>query len=899
MPITWQNIQAPNFDTAGKFLENAGTHAKGAVTGASTFVNDIEERQKTAFTDQLSLLQRDKDFDGARALLDAEGNKAPGQYTELLGGIDDSSRAYGREQFAGALQREDLTAASRILGDNEFKNEHELDQQYKVAKQTIGTKKGVGSLMEKREGFEEGVGQIAVMGQQVDEQLQGEIRGEDGNMRRLRITDFGDPVLVEEAMKSATSNDKILMRQLQKQTNQFKKDSGNQSDFTKMQRDLQKQYEADNHDPLTAFNMAKEAVTQFSGTVAGNPAELERLTAQQEASKVRYKSNDLVQNGIAEIGFTEAWKGLSEEAKKAVTDGGMDEDKMARVLATGKVKVRVKGKTEAQEISLSTGKLDYLLTSGKMNWKVIRDNLFFEADSDDWAEELASEGGFDPREEAEYQVYLQEKEGFNDEINRLKDPAGYTLNKFDFGTLNFGDALPADSSNNTTNNNNTGANNNTLSDANLINSLPAEGELSRDNITALAGLPNTKNASGNRSKNKTEQATAGIKVSANKLLKALDAQEEARQGMQEGRYDERTGKELIRKAQAEEQEMRTKIDELRSTTSAGNPTSSGETLSSEPSQTFPTTTTAPAEVIPTRDRDADILSALAGGAPSQEQYTPPPIPANDANTQPPVDPLAAAAAAQQRDQDSQDAVSIIEGPASLEQYTPPPLPPEEQQEVDALNQAAANVNAPAPNTEVNNTPFTAEDSPYKLSSNLTSKPTAKPLNKIETTAALAQSGIDPSNLPAVGQNFVSSMIQPAQQAAARIGIDPKIVLAVANLESEYGSRTPKDSNNVFGIKNWWGHNGGGVDAKTKEEINNKMTTQTGTFASYGSVEESFNGFADFILKNRGYRPALEVKDDPEEFIRRMGKRYATDSKWPGKVIEHYRQMKAQELAANS
>ena len=94
------------------------------------------------------------------------------------------------------------------------------------------------------------------------------------------------------------------------------------------------------------------------------------------------------------------------------------------------------------------------------------------------------------------------------------------------------------------------------------------------------------------------------------------------------------------------------------------------------------------------------------------------------------------------------------------------------------------------------------------------------------------------------QEFVNKYWAHAQEAGRQTGVDPRIILAQAAIESGWGEHAP--GNNMFGIK------GDGQSLPTREFVNGQWVTQQANFRSYNSPEESFRGYADFIKNNPRY-----------------------------------------------
>ena len=127
--------------------------------------------------------------------------------------------------------------------------------------------------------------------------------------------------------------------------------------------------------------------------------------------------------------------------------------------------------------------------------------------------------------------------------------------------------------------------------------------------------------------------------------------------------------------------------------------------------------------------------------------------------------------------------------------------------------------------------------------------------------------------------FFSSLLPYAVQASQRTGVDPRIILAQAALESGYGKHAP--GNNLFGIKSHG--QAGGQSLATTEVVNGRPVRVTDSFRSYASPGESVAGYADFINSNPRYKP-LRTAQGLDAQLQALGQSgYATDPNYAQKV----------------
>ena len=144
--------------------------------------------------------------------------------------------------------------------------------------------------------------------------------------------------------------------------------------------------------------------------------------------------------------------------------------------------------------------------------------------------------------------------------------------------------------------------------------------------------------------------------------------------------------------------------------------------------------------------------------------------------------------------------------------------------------------------------------------------------------------------------FVNTMLPMAQEAAARIGIDPRYLVAQAALETGWGKSVMRaqdgtSSHNLFGIKassNWKGDS---ARAITSEFRNGQMVKETAEFRSYASYKDSFHDLVTLLQSNNRYQDVLKSADNPEQFVRELQKAgYATDPNYATKISQIAKQM---------
>lgn len=142
-------------------------------------------------------------------------------------------------------------------------------------------------------------------------------------------------------------------------------------------------------------------------------------------------------------------------------------------------------------------------------------------------------------------------------------------------------------------------------------------------------------------------------------------------------------------------------------------------------------------------------------------------------------------------------------------------------------------------------------------------------------------------------DFVKSIWPLAKQAASLIGLDPKILMAQAALETGWGKFITKDangvsSNNLFNIKTGTNNGFDSVEVKTTEYLADTPIKMNASFRKYPSVEHSFNDYISLIKESERYQSALASAKNPEIYVNELHKAgYATDPAYSAKILSIY------------
>jgi flagellar protein FlgJ len=167
---------------------------------------------------------------------------------------------------------------------------------------------------------------------------------------------------------------------------------------------------------------------------------------------------------------------------------------------------------------------------------------------------------------------------------------------------------------------------------------------------------------------------------------------------------------------------------------------------------------------------------------------------------------------------------------------------------------------------------------------------SRPLNGMTEIPLKADTG---QPIPAA-EDFIRQLLPHAKQAAKELGIDPKVMLAQAALETGWGRSLIKHSNgntsfNLFNIKadkSWSGKQAQVPTLEFDQGIAKKVNSG---FRSYGSFQESFADYVNFIKTNPRYGDALKQVANSERYLQELQQAgYATDPNYANKIMSIYR-----------
>jgi flagellar protein FlgJ len=203
-----------------------------------------------------------------------------------------------------------------------------------------------------------------------------------------------------------------------------------------------------------------------------------------------------------------------------------------------------------------------------------------------------------------------------------------------------------------------------------------------------------------------------------------------------------------------------------------------------------------------------------------------------------------------------------------------------------LSKSGEGVQPPVINTPVDSAGSDVSESIIPSIQSSFSAPLTSELPKISM-----KSSEEPQVLSSIDE-FVQSIWPYARQAASVLGLDPKILVAQAALETGWGKFVSKDASgessyNLFNIKST-DKAEPKVDVKTTEYIANTPIHTTASFKKYPSVLHSFNDYIALLQGNSRYETALANTQDPTRFVTEMHRAgYATDPKYASKILAIY------------
>lgn len=141
------------------------------------------------------------------------------------------------------------------------------------------------------------------------------------------------------------------------------------------------------------------------------------------------------------------------------------------------------------------------------------------------------------------------------------------------------------------------------------------------------------------------------------------------------------------------------------------------------------------------------------------------------------------------------------------------------------------------------------------------------------------------------EQFVSALKPLAEKAARELGVEPRVLIAQAALETGWGKYISRDdaggnSYNLFNIKADRRWDGDSVQLQTTEYRNGVPQQEQASFRQYGSYQQSFDDYVAFLKGSSRYQQALSEAGDARRYLDSLQSAgYATDPAYADKIYE--------------
>lgn len=161
-------------------------------------------------------------------------------------------------------------------------------------------------------------------------------------------------------------------------------------------------------------------------------------------------------------------------------------------------------------------------------------------------------------------------------------------------------------------------------------------------------------------------------------------------------------------------------------------------------------------------------------------------------------------------------------------------------------------------------------------------------------ADAAAAPVDAQGIDGTPDGFVRTLRPIAERIGRQLGIDSRLLLSQAALETGWGQKVLQRSGgassfNFFNIKAGADWHGATVTVPTIEYQNGVAVREMATFRAYRTPEESFSDYAQLIADNPRYQQALARGGNPVAYIRSLAAAgYATDPQYADKVLAIFR-----------
>ena len=164
----------------------------------------------------------------------------------------------------------------------------------------------------------------------------------------------------------------------------------------------------------------------------------------------------------------------------------------------------------------------------------------------------------------------------------------------------------------------------------------------------------------------------------------------------------------------------------------------------------------------------------------------------------------------------------------------------------------------------------------------------KPLFNMTPLEPLRDTISDPEHFD-TPQDFINHLYPMAERAGAKLGVEPKTLIAQAALETGWGHYIIRDgegnnSFNLFNIKSGSSWSGDVVAKKTLEFSKGIPYQEVAPFRAYDGYQQSFDDYVTFLKDSPRYTDALSHAGDSKRYLQELQSAgYATDPDYAKKI----------------
>ena len=144
-------------------------------------------------------------------------------------------------------------------------------------------------------------------------------------------------------------------------------------------------------------------------------------------------------------------------------------------------------------------------------------------------------------------------------------------------------------------------------------------------------------------------------------------------------------------------------------------------------------------------------------------------------------------------------------------------------------------------------------------------------------------------MPTQATEFLRKLIPYAEEAAQKLGVSARAILAQAALETGWGKHMPQQADgqsgfNLFGLKTGSSWSGQRNNVSTVEYENGVAVQQQANFRAYDSIAQAFADYTHLLSSSARYVGALGHGEDIAGFAKALQSAgYATDPHYAQKL----------------